>query len=373
MKIASIEAFPLVYEEANDHSGTRTVCLAKATTTDGATGWGEAVTVFPAAMRPTAIMIDELGALLVGTDVNPGAAWEKLTAASWWYGNGGIAAFAISAIDTAIWDVYGKTVGLPVTALLGGPVWDTLPALVSCHAARADIEQAAEEMASWVEQNQAVGIKVGFGKTGHAHLGFDHNRDVAFVAALRHALRDGPSIAIDCGYAVRWNENEAVRRTRAFEEHNLLWIEEPLGAHNPHGYRRLHDAVECLIAYGEREWTVSGIKTILESGSVDVIGIDAGRLEGITGFKKAVDLISTGTQQANAHAWAGPISFAAGLAVSFTTTACRQMEVQPLVNELHRDLADVQIRPSEGVFHPLSRPGLGVEIDEAAVKAHLAQ
>ena len=367
MRIDAVEAVPLAYTEPNDHGGTRHVCLVRVSAADGPVGWGEAVTIWPEATLATAEIVRGLSEVLVGRDPrDTSALWQAVRDHTWWYGVGGIATFAHAAIDTALWDLKGRITGQRVLDLLGGPVHDGLPAVVSCHAARAGLREGAEEMAGWVADRRAAGIKVGFGKRGEAHLGFDHDRDVEFVRSLRAALGPEPKIMVDLGVRNRWTVAEAVRRVRAFEEHGLHWIEEPLGADDPEGYATLRAKTTTLIAYGEREWTVRGVQRILATGTVDVVGIDPGRTEGVTGFSRSCRLVEAAGRQANAHAWAGPISFAAALAVSYAHPCCRQFEVQPLTNPLHRDLAAAP-KPRDGVLPQPDGPGLGIEVDPAAV------
>lgn len=367
MKITDIEPIPVAYPEPNDHGGIRHVCLVRVQSDEGVAGWGEAVTIWPEASRATAEIVRGLAGVLAGRDpLHTAALWQAVREHAWWYGAGGIATFAHAAIDMALWDLRGRATGQRVLDLLGGPVHDRLPAVVSCHAARASLAEGAEEIAGWVAAEQACGVKVGFGKRGDADLGFGHDRDVEFMRLLRKALGPRPQIMIDLGVRNRWTVPEAVRRVRAFEEHGLHWIEEPLGADNPDGYAELRAAVTTLIAYGEREWTVRGVQKILATGTVDVVGVDPGRTEGITGFARAAALAAAADRQANAHAWAGPVAYAAALAVSYASPACRQFEVQPLPNPLHRDLARAP-RPVGGVLPEPSGPGLGLDVDEDAV------
>jgi L-alanine-DL-glutamate epimerase-like enolase superfamily enzyme len=373
VKIASVDPIPLRYTEPNDADAARHVCVVRVRTDDGAVGWGEAVTIWPEATRATAEIVRGLDELLTGRDpLNTTALWRVVRDHTWWYGAGGIATFAHAAIDMALWDLRGQATGRSVLDLLGGPVHDALPAVVSCHAARDDLRKGAEEIAGWVAAEQARGVKVGFGKRGDAALGFDHDRDVEFVRLLRESLGSQPQIMIDLGARIRWTVSEAVRRTRAFEEHGLHWIEEPLGADDPAGYETLRAKTATLIAYGEREWTVRGVDRILAGGTVDVVGIDPGRAEGVTGFARAAEHADAAGRQANAHAWAGPIAYAAALAVSYASPACHQFEVQPLINPLHADLAAAP-RPATGSLPQPTGTGLGLEIDEEALRTYCMQ
>jgi L-alanine-DL-glutamate epimerase-like enolase superfamily enzyme len=370
LKIAAVQAFPLAYAEPNDAGGRRHVCLVRVRAEDGQVGWGEAVTIWPEASRAVVAVVEGLAEPLVGQDaLATTRLWTMVREHTWWYGVGGIATFAHAAVDMALWDLRGRVTGQRVVDLLGGPVHDGQPLVVSCHAARADLGAGAAEIADWVFRTGAWGVKVGFGKRGDAALGVDHARDVTFVRELRAALGPEPRIMIDIGARIRWDVATAVRRVRAFEEHDLHWIEEPLGADDPEGYATLRAKTSTLIAYGEREWTVRGVDRILRTGTVDVVGVDPGRTEGITGFARACALAEAAGRQANAHAWAGPVAFAASLAVSAASAACHQFEVQPLPNPLHVDLAHVP-RPVGGRIAPPPGPGLGIEVDERALERY---
>ncbi len=210
-------------------------------------------------------------------------------------------------------------------------------------------------------------MKIGFGKRGEANLGFEHDRDVAFVRALREALGPEPLLMVDLGVRNRWTVAEAVRRVRAFEEHGLHWIEEPLGADDPRGYETLRAKTETLIAYGEREWNVRGLQRVMESGTCDVLGVDPGRAEGLTGFLAACRLCEAHGVTANAHSWSSAIVLAASLSVSWAMPACRVFETKPLRNPMQHELAAHTPEP-EGGWWPLpERPGLGIEVDESVV------
>lgn len=240
MKITGVETIPVAYPEPNDAGATRHLLFVRITGEDGQVGWGEAVTMWPEATRATAVLVDALAPIVVGREPGEHARiHQELQRHTWWYGNGGLAAFAVAALDIALWDLAGKQAGLSVLDLLGGPVHDRMPALISCHATEGDLDAMAATMAHWVSDQNAVGIKVGFGKRGDARLGTDMERDVAFVAALRRELGPDRSIMIDIGAAIDWDPPTAIHRTRAFEEFGIDWIEEPLGADNPVGYAEL--------------------------------------------------------------------------------------------------------------------------------------
>jgi L-alanine-DL-glutamate epimerase-like enolase superfamily enzyme len=363
VKIAGIEAIPVAYPEPNDDNRERHLVLVRITTDAGQTGWGEAVTMWPEASRATQAIIEGLAPLLVGRDPGDHAALHAaMIEHTWWYGVGGITSFAISALDIALWDLAARAAGVSLLRLLGGAVHERLPVLVSCHAMLADLDAMATTMAGWVRDSCAAGIKIGFGKRGAARLGASHERDVAFVAAMRRELGPDKAIMVDIGAAVRWDVHTAIRRTRAFEEYGIDWIEEPLGADAPEAYATLRQHTSTRIAYGEREWTPRGVQRIVGTGTVDVVGVDPGRCEGITGWRAAAAHARAGGAQINAHAWSSAIVTAASVALSFASPHCRQIEIKPLPNPMQHELAAQPITPAGGYFTPPQAVGLGVTV-----------
>ena len=189
MKIVKVEPVPVAYPEPNDFGAERYLCLVKITTDEGVVGWGESITQFKEANAAVAALITGLSEFVIGQDpVNNGAIWRAIKERYWWYGyRGGIAAYALSAIDIALWDIKGKALGVSVLELLGGPVHDKLPAIASGHAHDSSIPKMAEEAQGWLSTG-LQGMKVGFGKRGNAHLGYEHDRDVEYVKLMREAI-----------------------------------------------------------------------------------------------------------------------------------------------------------------------------------------
>ena len=111
-KISKIEPISVSYPEPNDNGSIRNLTLCRIETSDGIVGWGEAITMWPEACRATEIMISAMSDLLIGRDpLDNGAIYKEIAARSWWYGPEGIASFARSAIDIALWDLRGKVSG----------------------------------------------------------------------------------------------------------------------------------------------------------------------------------------------------------------------------------------------------------------------
>ena len=116
MKIKSINAFPLAYPEPHYKGIERYITLARVETEDGLVGWGECISQFREAALATKTIIEQgFAPLLVGQNVIDGdRLWRIMQDRIWWYGPEGIAAFAVSAVDMALWDVKGKALGQPV-------------------------------------------------------------------------------------------------------------------------------------------------------------------------------------------------------------------------------------------------------------------
>ena len=366
-KIVDIEPYVIPYTEANDHDSTRWSCYVRVETSDGVVGWGEAATIFESAARATAAIVDVWHASVTGLAAEPHAVTRTIEEFGWWYADSGIGRFALSAIDIAVWDAWLRERGQDLGSALGAGDRE-LPVLLSVHATRSDLATMAEEIASRVREIRAIGVKVAFGKRGDAGLGVDLDRDVRFLQLLRSALGADARIMVDIAATLRWSVDDAIARVRAYEESGIFWIEEPLGADDPQGYRALQAAATCAIAYGEREWSPLGYRRLLDTGTVDVVGIDPGRIGGITAFREASALVQTRGAQGNAHAFAGPLLLAAAIPLSAASPAFHQLEIPPHRNTLYNLVRSVPALES-GMISALASPGLGVEVDEDAVRA----
>jgi L-alanine-DL-glutamate epimerase-like enolase superfamily enzyme len=239
-----VDAFPLFYTEPNDCDSTRHLLLTRVEGEGGAVGWGEAVTIWPeATLAAAAIVTGGLRSVVLGRDaLDVEALWWAMKDHTWWYGDGGIAYFALSALDMAVWDLKGKALGLPLHRLLGGKVVDRVRACASSHPREAQVDAMARELAGHVAQGFSA-VKVGYGKKGDARLGQDAQRDLTFVKAAREAIGDGVDLMIDIGYKIRYEVTQAIQITRAYEQYGIRWIEDPLPIDDWEGYLRLRDAI----------------------------------------------------------------------------------------------------------------------------------
>lgn len=372
MRIKSVTPMSVSYPEPNDNNNTRYLTFCRIETDDGTVGWGESITQFPEVARPIEMLIDGLAPQIVGCDpLDNVAIWRKLRQHTWWYSyRGGMAAFAISAIDIALWDLKGKLLGQPLVQLLGGAVRERLPVIASTHAFRPSLEEEAERHGKYVREDGYQGVKIGFGKRGEARLGYDFDRDVTFMRLLREAMGPKGDIMIDRGQSLVWDVGYAIKLTNALEEYGLRWIEEPLEPSDIEGFRKLRPQVKTLIATGEREWTADAFERLIDTGIVDVVGCDPGRAEGITGTRKMIEHVEAADVWFNAHAWSSAIITAASIALSASSPRCLVFELKPIRNPMQHELVTRPFEQHDGWIDVPMEPGLGVEVQENVLERY---
>lgn len=369
MRLASIRPTVIRYEDTNDFSHFRYTVLVRVETVDGVVGWGEGIAMWPEACKATQILISEGFAplLLEAGEVTIAEAWDRMRAHAWWYGEGGIACFAYSAIDMALWDIEGKRQGQPVYELLGGKHHDSLPAYACNHVNKATREENVAEVVGFRDQG-FPGCKLGFAKRGLSDIGkAGPENDIAFVAALRDAVGPDFDIVVDIGNGVRWDRETGIDTVRRMAEYDIGWIEEPFYPTRIDDYRALKAAVDVPIGTGEREYTVSDYQRLIETGTVDVLGIDPARAEGISGFHKVDKACGAAGITINAHAWSTAILTAASLQLSLASPNARLLELKPFPVSVQTDLVDAPIWHQDGRVVAPTAPGLGVIVDEALV------
>lgn len=361
--ITAVDAFSVQYPEPNDSDALRCLTFVRVRSSDGAEGWGEAVTQVPASAWATEKLVEGMRDLLIGRDpMQTRVIWNDLVQEGWWYGHrGGIYFFAVAAVDIALWDLKGKLLGESLVDMLGGARVDSLPAIASTHAFNADLTYEAERHGRYVTEDGFKGFKIGMGKRGDAHLGYDIARDVDFVRQLREQAGPDAMIMMDRGKKLTWTLDEAIRRVKGFEEHGLTWIEEPFEPDHSIELVALRNQVGCLIAGGEREWDVHGFAGALADGAIDVVGCDVGRVGGITGTLQVISLVERENRWFNSHAWSSAINTAVSLALSASTERVLLQELKPDRNPMQDELVAEPIRAVNGEVAVPRAPGIGYE------------
>ncbi len=372
MKIKEIKAFPLAYPEPHYKGIERYITLARVETEDGLVGWGECISQFREAALATKTIIEQgFAPLLVGQNVIDGdRLWHIMEDRIWWYGPEGIAAFAVSAVDMALWDVKGKALGQPVCQLLGGKIHDKVIAMASFIFDMEDVDWTLNEFRWLIEQGYHM-VKAGWGMHREALFGQDHKADIDIVRQVREVIGEEPELIVDTpGIYKLWDVPTAIQRFRALEPYRLRWIEQPLFPSDLEGHARLRAAVSTPIGTGEDEWDLESYKRLIDSGGVDVIQIDPGRVHGITGSYQVIKSIEAANLQVSYHTWSGALNTAASLHLLANTTHGVSMDFKPHESPMQHELVNDPWVQEEGYLVVRDEPGLGVEVREEIVEKY---
>lgn len=372
MKIKSVVAYPLRYPEPHDHNNLRCITLARVETDDGIVGWGECVSQFPPlALAVKTIVERGYSPLLVGENpLEVERLWNKMLGQFWWYGPLGIAAYAVSAIDMALWDIKGKALGLPVCQLIGSKIHDRVVAMASIHLNMIDLDWTIREFQSYVEEGYFI-VKGGWGSQSDAVFGDNRKRDLELVRRIREVIGDNIDLVVDVlGSRVNWSVPHAIRMVREFEAYRLRWIEEPLPPHNYEGYARLRSAVATKVGTGEQEWNREGYRRLLKAGAVDTVQMDPGRSLGITGCRQVIQLVESENLSYSLHTWSGALNTAASVHLLAISTHADCMDFKPHESPMQHELVSDPWVQKNGYLDVRSKPGLGVDVREEVVKKY---
>ena len=368
-RIARIDAFPLEYAEPHYRGARRCITLVRIAAPDGTVGWGEAISQFPEATAATKTLVDGgFAPLLLGADaLDVEGAWERMCAHAYWYGVEGIAAFAISAIDMALWDLKGKLLGLPVADVLGTPVRREIPAMGSIIFDMDDLDWTLAEFAGMRDAGYRI-VKAGWGMRPEAVFGDDAERDLRYLTEVRAVIGDDRSLVVDTpGARGIWSVEEAIGRLRAWEPFDLRWVEQPLPPDDLAGYAAVRAAVGVPVGAGEDEWGPESYGHVLAAGAVDVLQLDPGRCLGLTGCRRVVALCEAAGVRYSAHSWSSALNTAASLAFLSISDAGDTTDLKPHASPMQHELVTDPWEQVGGTLALRPAPGLGVEVDEGAV------
>jgi L-alanine-DL-glutamate epimerase-like enolase superfamily enzyme len=368
--IARVEALPLRYPEPHDGGRLRHITLARVETDDGLVGWGECISQWPEAAIAVKTLFDRgLADLLMGQEPDPVARYADLERHSYWHGRGGIVSFAISALDMAIWDIAGKRAGEPVHRLLGGDARGELRACASIILDTLDLEHTYEQFADFAARGYTA-VKGGWGLEPTAGFGFDAERDMAIARTIREAVGPDVGIALDVSALAGWDAERACAMANRLGEVGLDWLEDALPHDDVEGWARLRAAAPMPLVTGERCWTVADYDRLAATGSVDRVLIDPGRVEGVTGMLRAAHAVARHGVGVIPHSWSSAINTAAALHVLAVAPTTYVFELKPDPNPMQHELVAAPFEMRDGVVAVPSAPGLGVDVDEAAVRRY---
>ena len=382
MRIARVQTFPLFLshadaddsyagESAVEHRGYMIkppwrslyspgyeTLLVRIETDDGLVGWGEALA--PVAPEVAAAIVDRLlTPLVVGED--PRAVrvlWHRMSESMRERGHlTGHQADAMAAVDIALWDLWGHATGLSVAELAGGRFAERLPAYVSGVRGADDAERAdrvAALAASGVRR-----IKL--------HLGTDVATDLATFDAVQ-AVHPDLEIALDAHWTYRLGDAKSLGRE--LDRRHAWFLEAPLAPEDVAGHRDLAASVDTTIAVGEAMRSRFEFSDWLQRRAVGLVQPDIGRTGITEGLAIAALADAHHVQVAPHHSAAFSIAMAAGVHVAAASPSMLTFEYQPnTLPVANRVLTSPLTVSPGGAFDVPTGPGLGIEVDEDAVRA----
>jgi L-alanine-DL-glutamate epimerase-like enolase superfamily enzyme len=332
---------------------------------DGVVGVGTAGFGNPATLE----VLRQLEPLVVGRPPSEVAhLWESMYRATLNVGRRGLVLHAISAVDIALWDMFGKQLGVPLYELLGGRMRPSLPAYASWLYATEDLDALAAEAAGWADQGfRAVKQRLPYGPLeGKEGI----RRNVDLVRTVVDAV--GPDVDVMADAYMSWDVGYAIRCIRAIEDEGirLRWLEEPVIPDDIPGLARIRAAVETPIAAGEHEATRYGFRDLIEAGAVDVLQPDVNRLGGVTEARRVWALGEAFGLDVIPH-----LGFAHNAHLSIASLATPLLEYMPppsSADEADEDQIFWVVFPDEpraegGRVTLSGRPGLGVSVDRSVL------
>ena len=269
--------------------------------------------------------------------------------------------FTKAAMEMALWDILGKSLGKPVYRLLGGPVRDDVAIKWSISGQE---PQRAAELASWAVQQGFAAMKV--------KVGLDPASDIERVVAVRKAIGGDIRLGVDANGG--WPVRTALKVIPRLREENLFFVEQPVPAWDIDGMARVRRHAALPIIADESVYTTHDAMALVRAGAADVLSVYVGKAGGISNARKVVAVAEAAglacTIGSNLEMGVGS---AAMIHLAMATRGVRAEEfpcdiIGPLYYE--DDLLVDPLCIGDGKARPHERPGLGVELDEEKVRRY---
>jgi mannonate dehydratase len=368
----------------------RNFVTLKITTEDGIYGLGDA-TLNGRELAVASYLTDHVTPLLIGRDARRiEDTWQYLYQGAYWR-RGPITMTAIAAVDTALWDIKGKALNVPVYQLLGGASRDAV--LVYGHASGQDIEGTVQAVAGYRKlgyrairaQSGIPGLQSTYG-VGRGKMHYEPAEKDAppenlwsselylnFVPSLFERLRKefGSELLLLHDAHHRLSPIEAARLGKSLEPFHLFWLEDPVPAELQEGFRLIREHTTTPLAVGEVFNSIFDCQQLIQEQLIDYIRTTVVHAGGISHLRKIASLaelyhIRTGSHGATDLS---PVCLAAALHFDLSVHNFGIQEYMP-----HSDETDLVFPHSytfsDGMMHPGEAPGLGVNIDESVASKY---
>ena len=344
----------------------------------GLFGWGEATLEWHT--RGVVATIEDLAELIVGEDpTRIEYLWQMMFRQHFWHGHGITRATAIAGIDLALWDILGKVAGQPCSKLWGGPVRDTVRTY--CHLGGGKMEDFyetkaddAKRFADLARQAVASGFTAFKSMAVPPTLPIEGLQPIraaeAAVAAMRVAVGDAIDIMVDCH--ARPSPAMGLQFAKALEPYGLYFFEEPCWPESVEGLAAIARSVTTPIATGERVTNLAAFRDLFAARACAICQVELTHCGGLSEARRVAALAEAYRIALAPHNPQGPVSTAASLEFGFSQPSYIICET------VHEDVPWRRDVVSEGftvetqgrIVRPNTRPGLGIEINEAEVKKH---
>jgi galactonate dehydratase len=357
------------------HPGWRkNLVFVKVETDAGIHGWGEAYSQYDRD-QPVLAQIGALGGYLIGRSVFDIKHFTQFAFDDYAARRGSLEFFcAVSGIEQAMWDIVGKALKQPVYNLLGGRVRDRIRVYANGWSygmkEPADYARAAEKVASLGFTAMKFDPLPAPWRT---YIPKEHEqRAVAVVKAVRDAV--GPKVDILIEQHRRLAPMHAIRLDKRLAEFDLYWLEEPCAAEYPEAMAEIRKATGLPIVIGEATYTKTGFRPLFEARSCDIINPDVACVGGILELKEIAAMAEPFLIAVSPHNYNSTLL---GLASTVQASATMPNFIiteyfLPFV-EWGDKISPNQLKPKNGYIDLPTAPGLGIDIDEQAVKAHPAK
>ncbi len=341
--------------------------FVKVYTDEGITGVGEATLEY----KEKALLgaVEHIREYLIGKDPRRiEQHFHDIYRDAYWRG-GAVLMSALSAVETALWDILGKSLGVPVYQLLGGNLRDKVRIYVNGWFAGA---KTPEEFADKAKLAVARGVTAmkwdPFGKNYLEISNRELDTALRCVAAVRQAVGDEVDLLIE-GHG-RFNVPTGIKIARELEPFKPTFFEEPTPPDNLEALRAVRDKSPVPIAAGERLYTLKSYKDLFEMRAADYIQPDISHAGGIMELKKIAAVAEAYYIPFAPHNPSGPVANAATLQLAACCPNFSILEIMYSDVTWRREVTDECLTYEDGYIHIPDKPGLGIDIDETACLAH---